>query len=117
MKLVLSLCTYLCAQIGSSLYPLIAKAHLQIQAECEKKKLRLCFKILTLDIVLLTGRMEDDAEMSVTAARMVLSSAVLTPDFPLTRRGNSLPEHLNDFFFFLIMLSLDACWVYNSVPI
>lgn len=37
MKPVLSLCTYPCAQIGSSLYPLIVEVHLQIQAEREKK--------------------------------------------------------------------------------
>lgn len=98
MKPVLSLCTYPCAQIGSSLYPLIVHVHLQIQAECEKKP-RLCFKILMLDIVLLMDWMEDDAGRSLALAGMILPSAILIPVFPLTRMGNTLPEHSDAFLF------------------
>ena len=98
MKPVLSLCTYPYAQIGSSLYPLIVQVHLQIQAEHEKKP-RLSFKILMLGIVLLMDWMEDDVRMTLISAEMVLPSAILIPDFPLTRMGNTLPENSDGFFF------------------
>lgn len=100
MKPSLPLCTYLCVQIGPSLYPLIIQVHLQIQIEHGKKKSKASLQNPDVaDVGCCPTHGQRVMQESLILVRMVLPSAILIPDFPLSRTGNTLPEHTDNFFF------------------
>lgn len=95
MKPSLSLCTYPCVQIGPNFYTLIVQVHLHIQIDHGKKIQGFPSKSWCCCCwVLSYSWTEGDAGEGLSLLRMVLPSAILIPDFPLSKTGNTLPEHI-----------------------